>query len=132
MWIGNYICRLLTVVSLSGSKVEEQDGKELKQSTSKAGTKRKKDVGGDQKSKVAKADGDVSKIRGASVRKNNDAEDQNPKSSDLECKLEVQTKKLWALKDELKQHVTTAELREMLEANGQDPTGSEFDLREQW
>lgn len=53
-------------------------------------------------------------------------------SSDLESKLEAQTKELWALKDELKRHVTTAELREMLEANGQDSTGSELDLRDRW
>lgn len=58
----------------------------------------------------------------------NEAED----SSDLESKLEAQTKELWALKDELKRHVTTAELREMLEANGQDSTGSELDLRDRW
>ncbi|KAF3436180.1 hypothetical protein FNV43_RR23272 [Rhamnella rubrinervis] len=108
----------------SGSKVKEQDDNELKQSTSKAGAKRKKDVGGDQKSKVAKADGDVSKSRGA--RNNNGAEE----SSDLESKLEAQTKALWALKDELKKNVTTAELRQILEANGQDSTGSELDLRD--
>ncbi|XP_048337120.1 poly [ADP-ribose] polymerase 1 isoform X1 [Ziziphus jujuba] len=127
------VCALVKKVpstQKSGSKVEEKDGKGLKQLTSKAGTKRKTDVGGDQKSKVAKGDQDVSKSRGASVRKNNDAEDRNPKSSDLESKLEAQTKELWALKDELKQHVTTAELREMLEANGQDSTGSELDLRD--
>ncbi|RWW73884.1 hypothetical protein BHE74_00018199 [Ensete ventricosum] len=32
--------------------------------------------------------------------------------------------------DQLKIHVVTAELREMLEANGQDSTGSEYDLRD--
>lgn len=51
---------------------------------------------------------------------------------DLENQLETQTKELWALKDDLKKHVTTAELREMLEANGLDSTGSELDLRERW
>lgn len=50
----------------------------------------------------------------------------------MDSKLEAQTKALWALKDELKKYVTTTELREMLEANGQDSTGSELDLRERW
>jgi poly [ADP-ribose] polymerase len=50
----------------------------------------------------------------------------------MESKLEAQTKELWALKDDLKKHVTTVELRKMLEANAQDSTGSELDLRERW
>ncbi|KAK8711637.1 hypothetical protein V6N13_146912 [Hibiscus sabdariffa] len=58
--------------------------------------------------------------------------EKKPKDSDLETKLEAQIKELWAFKDELKKHVTTAELREMLEANGQDATGSELDLRDRW
>uniref|UniRef100_A0A2P2KV22 Poly ADP-ribose polymerase 1 isoform X1 n=1 Tax=Rhizophora mucronata TaxID=61149 RepID=A0A2P2KV22_RHIMU len=52
--------------------------------------------------------------------------------SDMERKLESQSKELWDLKDNLKRHVTTAELREMLEANDQDSTGSELDLRDRW
>ncbi|XP_017616081.2 poly [ADP-ribose] polymerase 1 [Gossypium arboreum] len=100
------------------------------QSTSTAGAKRKKDVGDDQKSKITKLEGEVS-APGAGCTKNaNDLADKKPKDSDLETKLEAQTKELWALKDELKKHVTTAELREMLEANGQDATGSELDLRD--
>ncbi|TYI55471.1 hypothetical protein E1A91_D11G144400v1 [Gossypium mustelinum] len=100
------------------------------QSTSTAGAKRKKDVGDDQKSKITKLEGEVS-ARGAGRTKNaNDLTDKKPKDSDLETKLEAQAKELWALKDELKKHVTTAELREMLEANGQDATGSELDLRD--
>lgn len=122
------LCSLSYVVSLPGTKVEEQDDNELKQPTSKAGAKRKKDAGGVQKSKVAKADGDVSKSRDASARNNSGSEE----SSDLESKLESQSKALWALKDELKKHVTTAELRQILEANGQDSTGSELDLRDRW
>lgn len=70
----------------------------------------------------------MSKGRGPSARNNNGAEE----SSDLESKLEAQSKALWALKDELKKYVTTAELREILEANGQDSTGSELDLRDRW
>ncbi|KMZ65271.1 Poly [ADP-ribose] polymerase 1 [Zostera marina] len=49
---------------------------------------------------------------------------------DLEKMLEEQTKILWAIKDELKKNVTVRELREMLDVNGQDSGGSEYDLRE--
>ncbi|ONH93347.1 hypothetical protein PRUPE_8G227600 [Prunus persica] len=104
-----------------GKKTEEQEDKEfLQQSTSNTVTKRRKDSGRDQKSKVARSEGDVSTNRDVSVRD----------ATDLESKLEAQSKELWALKDDLKKHVTTAELREMLEANVQDSTGSELDLRE--
>jgi hypothetical protein len=124
---------LLTVLFLSGTKVEIQENKELlQQSTSKAGVKRKKEDGGDQKPKVAKAIGDMSASRAACMENVADSRDEHSKASDLESKLETQTKELWALKDDLKKHVTTAELREMLEANGQDSAGSELDLRERW
>ncbi|PON62587.1 Poly [ADP-ribose] polymerase [Parasponia andersonii] len=112
----------------SGKQVEVQED-ELKQSSSKAGSKRRTDVGGKQESKVARAAGDVSTSRRQPV-KNTDSAEQSSEASDLEIKLESQTKELWALKDDLKKHVTTAELREMLEANGQDSTGSELDLRD--
>ena len=46
--------------------------------------------------------------------------------------VKTQSKELWDLKDDLKKHVTTTELREMLEANGQDSSGSEIDLRDRW
>lgn len=100
--------------------------KEAKQTTSKAG-KRKKDTTEDQECKVTKAVGDVSESRSM---KNAivSADPQNP--SDLVSKLEAQTKGLWKLKDDLKKHVTNAELREMLECNDQDTTGSELDLRD--
>ncbi|KAL4353464.1 hypothetical protein GQ457_06G028910 [Hibiscus cannabinus] len=77
-----------------GTEVPEE---KHSQSTSTAGSKRKKDVDDDKKSKVTKLEGEL--------------------------------KELWAFTDELKKHVTTAELREMLEANGQDATGSELNLR---
>ncbi|EPS63698.1 hypothetical protein M569_11084 [Genlisea aurea] len=48
----------------------------------------------------------------------------------LESEMEKQTKALWDLKDDLKKSVSTSELREMLEGNGQDSRGSELDLRE--
>ncbi|KAK9945142.1 hypothetical protein M0R45_010672 [Rubus argutus] len=100
------------VVILSGKKVEVQEHK--------AGTKRRKDGDADQKSKVSKSEGDVSTSRDVSASN----------ATDMESKLEVQTKELWALKDDLKKHVTTLELRKMLETNAQDSTGSELDLRE--
>ncbi|XP_022758375.1 poly [ADP-ribose] polymerase 1-like isoform X2 [Durio zibethinus] len=99
-------------------------------STSTAGTKRKKDVGDDQNLKVTKLEGDVPTSRAGCTKNTNDLLDKNPNDSDLESKMEAQTKELWALKDELKKHVTTGELREMLEANGQDGAGSELDLRD--
>lgn len=113
----------------NGTKAVVQENKEMpaQQSTSKAGTKRK-NVGGVESSKVGKFEGDVSTSRAASVASSNNLPDEH--ASDLESKLEAQTKELWALKDDLKKHVTTAELREMLEANGQDSTGSELDLRD--
>ncbi|KAL5796559.1 hypothetical protein ACOSQ2_001379 [Xanthoceras sorbifolium] len=112
----------------SGSKAEVQVDKEMpKHFSSKAGSKRR-NVGGDKMSKVVKAEGDVSVSRAASASNSSNLADEH--TSDRESKLEAQTKELWALKDDLKQHVTTSELREMLEANGQDSTGSELDLRD--
>ncbi|XP_021898314.1 poly [ADP-ribose] polymerase 1 [Carica papaya] len=113
----------------SGTETEIEGGKELDQLTSKAGTKRRRDNNGDQKSKILKAEHGVSTSRAGSKGIVSSAEEQ-PKVSDLESKLEFQAKELWALKDLLKEHVTTAELREMLEINGQDSTGSELDLRD--
>ncbi|TXG63792.1 hypothetical protein EZV62_010786 [Acer yangbiense] len=112
----------------SGIKAEVQEDKEMsKQSTSKAGSKRK-NVKDEQRSKVAKAEGDVSTSWAASASNSTNLADEH--TSDTETKLEAQTKELWALKDDLKKHVTTPELREMLEANGQDSTGSELGLRD--
>ncbi|KAL6210669.1 hypothetical protein ACLB2K_015901 [Fragaria x ananassa] len=105
-----------------GKKVEAQESKEIPpRSTSKSGTKRRKDGDGDdQKSKVSKSEGDVSTSRDVSVSN----------ATEVEIKMEAQTKELWALKDDLKKHVTTVELRKMLEANAQSSTGSELDLRD--
>lgn len=88
------------------------------------GKKRGKDVDSERQSKVAKAKGDVS-VGSAMLVKSGEA-------CDLEKKMETQSKELWDLKDDLKKHVTTTELREMLEANGQDSSGSEIDLRDRW
>lgn len=54
------------------------------------------------------------------------------KIAELESKLEKQSKDLWEIKDKLRAHVSTAEMRDMLTANEQDATGSEYDLRERW
>ncbi|XP_038887409.1 poly [ADP-ribose] polymerase 1-like isoform X2 [Benincasa hispida] len=100
--------------------------KNEKQTTSKAG-KRKKGTAEDQNSKVTRAVGDVSvsrSMKSAIVS----ADPQN--SSDLVSKLEAQSKGLRKLKDDLIKHVTAVELREMLESNDQDSTGSELDLRD--
>lgn len=126
-----HCCYLLTACLSggSGTNIEMEEGKESTQKhTSKGGIKRGKDADSEQKSKVAKAKGDVSVGSTASVKNYNEPGE----SRDLENILEIQSKELWALKDDLKKHVTTAELREMLEANGQDSTGSELDLRDRW
>lgn len=100
----------------NGNKIEEDDKGLVQSATSGVGAKRKNDANIDPKAKVAK--------------KNNDFVDEQHKDSDQEHKLEAQTKALWALKDDLKKHVTTAEMRVMLDANNHDTTGSELDLRD--
>lgn len=88
--------------------------------------KRSNDVVG-YESKIAKIGENTS--AGAITRKGIAS---NSSTTDLEKKMEEQTKTLWAIKDELKKNVTVRELREMLDANGQDSGGSEYDLRERW
>ena len=97
------------MLDLSG-KEEVKKEKE----TVKGSSKRKAAVDHDEKSKIAKT------------------EDCEPEPSKWHSLLEAQTKELWALKDDLKKNVSTAELREMLEANNQDSSGSEIDLRDRW
>ncbi|OMO78424.1 hypothetical protein CCACVL1_14378 [Corchorus capsularis] len=198
-----------TVVLFSGKGTEVSDDNQPK-STSKAGTKRKMDVGNDQRSKVTKLDGNVPTDRAGSAKNIIDLTVEGnvltdragsakniidltvegnvlteragsakniidltvegnvptdragsakniidltvegnvptdwagsakyiidltvelPKDFDLESKLEAQTKELWNLKDDLKKHVTTGEMREMLKANHQVATGSELNLRD--
>ena len=77
-------------------------------------------------------EGNVPNSRARSTKNAIDFLDKKPKVSDLESKMEAQTKELWSLKDEMKKHVATAELHEMLEANGQDVAGSELDLHDRW
>nr|GLL30729.1 poly [ADP-ribose] polymerase 1 isoform X2 [Ipomoea trifida] len=100
-----------SLVKNSTVKVAKEEP--LQESTSTAGAKRKKSSNNDQKSKLAKTEPDIV-----------------TKSSELESQLKAQSKALWALKDDLKKHVSTAELREMLECNDYVSTGSELDLRD--
>lgn len=114
--------------STSGGIKPEHDEKEgLQQSTTKGGAKRKRALESDEKPKFAKAGGDSSSSKTSSSKNTKDLEDEQ---SVLENQLEMQSKTMWALKDDLKKHVTTSELREMLEVNEQDSRGSELDLRE--
>ncbi|KAI4364087.1 hypothetical protein MLD38_020224 [Melastoma candidum] len=101
-----------------GDSTEDQDEEVL--STSRAGVKRKKDVINNQKSKLVRCEGN-----GAGKTTVEDG-----KMLQREAEMEAQSKELWALKDDLKKHVSTAEMREMLEANGQESAGSELDLRD--
>lgn len=103
------------VKTVSATKKGKDEVKEEKESV-KGGAKRKGAVDRDQKLKMAKTEDD---------NKNNELD-----PSKLQSLLEAQTKELWALKDDLKNHVSTAELREMLEANNQSTSGSEIDLRD--
>ncbi|KAG8389232.1 hypothetical protein BUALT_Bualt02G0207400 [Buddleja alternifolia] len=110
-----------------GHKVEREP---LDEPTSKGGAKRKKAPENNQKSKIAKAGGNASSSKNMSESNTIKLEDVNSNASVLESQLEMQSRALWALKDDLKKHVTTSELREMLEGNDQDSRGSELDLRE--
>nr|GMC75529.1 poly [ADP-ribose] polymerase 1 isoform X1 [Ipomoea batatas] len=103
------VCSLVKNSTVKAVAKEEP----LQESTSTAGAKRKKSSNNDQKSKLAKTEPDIV-----------------TKSSELESQLKAQSKALWALKDDLKKHVSTAELREMLECNDYVSTGSELDLRD--
>ncbi|KAM0949661.1 putative NAD(+) ADP-ribosyltransferase transcription regulator SAP family [Dioscorea sansibarensis] len=98
------------------------EDKPLQGATSK-GIKRKNTEDIELKSKVSKHDVEQPKIGSSSTTHNSNV-------SDLDTKLEEQTKALWNIKDELKKHVSVSELREMLEENGQYSSGSEFDLRD--
>ncbi|GAV61586.1 BRCT domain-containing protein/PARP domain-containing protein/zf-PARP domain-containing protein/PARP_reg domain-containing protein/WGR domain-containing protein/PADR1 domain-containing protein [Cephalotus follicularis] len=117
------------VPSTDKSVLGPEDRELMQQSTSKAGTKRRKVNSGDQKLKVAKVEGDVVTSRVASA-KDTKSLVQRQEVSECEIKLEAQTKELWALKDDLKKYVTAAELRQMLVKNNQDSAGSELNLRD--
>lgn len=104
------------------------DTKPIQQSTSKGNAKRKSAISSDQKSKVAKSEGESLH---KTPEKNADAlGNDRPQASNLDRQLETQSKELWSLKDDLRKHVTASELREMLEINKQNSKGSELDLRD--
>ncbi|KAL1190688.1 Poly [ADP-ribose] polymerase 1 [Cardamine amara subsp. amara] len=100
--------------ALPAAKIETS---EARQTSSKAGTKRRNDSDDNEKSKLVKTSFDMSTSRAL-----------QPCSEERE--MEAQTKELWDLKDDLKKYVSTAELREMLEINEQSTRGSELDLRD--
>ncbi|XP_020247159.1 poly [ADP-ribose] polymerase 1 isoform X2 [Asparagus officinalis] len=106
----------------SSTTKREDTGKEEKAAASEQtkGAKRKTDGNDEQKTKVSKSNEDV--LAGGSS--------SSGKAVDLESKLKEQTNALWEIKDGLKKNVTTAMLRQMLEANDQDSGGSDNDLRE--
>ncbi|KAL8262051.1 hypothetical protein R6Q59_026100 [Mikania micrantha] len=110
-------------VSTTSKAINEAEEKRTLKGTSK----RKGSVDLDQKSKVAKTEGNHST---AKTSKQNNSEDPERDPSKLKSLLEAQTKEIWALKDDLKNHVSTLELKKMLEANNQDSSGSELDLRD--
>ncbi|KNA14275.1 hypothetical protein SOVF_108920 isoform A [Spinacia oleracea] len=100
-------------------------GKSLKEPKAKDGAKRKTAGGSDQNVKIAKTDADMMLRKCGSSTNTLDKGEPG-----LESKLEAQSKALWDLKDDMKKHVSNAELRQMLEANDQSSSGSELDLRD--
>uniref|UniRef100_A0A803LFE6 Poly [ADP-ribose] polymerase n=1 Tax=Chenopodium quinoa TaxID=63459 RepID=A0A803LFE6_CHEQI len=99
--------------------------KSLKDSKTRDGAKRKNAGGSDQDAKIVKTDADMMIRKCGSLTKALDSGD-----AALESRLEAQTRALWDLKDDLKKHVSTVELRQMLQANEQSTSGSELDLRD--
>ncbi|KAG8099933.1 hypothetical protein GUJ93_ZPchr0013g36640 [Zizania palustris] len=105
----------------------KKDAPNTEQTTSK-GSKRKNSDNDIHDCKAPKLDERI--LKGAAQNKGKAVVscDSNASSTDLEKKLKEQSDTLWKLKDELKKHVSTAELRDMLEANGQDTSGPERHL----
>ncbi|CAA6662611.1 unnamed protein product [Spirodela intermedia] len=98
-------------------------GKGGLQQVASEGTKRRRAVNDDNESKISKTEERIAP-RGAASRSRAGALEQlESSSSNFESRLEQQSNALWAIKDELKRHVSSAELREMLEANEQDSAG---------
>ncbi|KAL6871445.1 hypothetical protein ACP4OV_014274 [Aristida adscensionis] len=94
------------------------------------GSKRKKGEANMHECKAPKLDGSISESTARNKGKLVDPGDSDINSADLQQKLKEQSDTLWKLKDELKKHVPTAELRDMLEANEQDASGPERHLLE--
>lgn len=107
----------------AGNNGSKNNGEPLKESKARGHAKRKNADDNEQHPKIAKTDPDMP-IKKCTF------EEKGIENANLESKLETQTKALWALKDDLKKYVSTAELRQMLEANDQGTSGSELDLRD--
>uniref|UniRef100_M8BAB1 Poly (ADP-ribose) polymerase 1 n=1 Tax=Aegilops tauschii TaxID=37682 RepID=M8BAB1_AEGTA len=107
-------------------------GAASKQETTSKGSKRKIGDIDMRNSKAPNLDGSTSEGAARSKGKLVVPCEPNSSSADLHQKLKEQSDTLWKLKDELKKHVSTAELRDMLEVNEQDPSGPERDLLERW
>ncbi|XP_048549512.1 poly [ADP-ribose] polymerase 1 [Triticum urartu] len=105
-------------------------GAASKQETTSKGSKRKIGDIDVRNSKAPNLDGSTSEGAARSKGKLVVPCEPNSSSADLHQKLKEQSDTLWKLKDELKKHVSTAELRDMLEVNEQDPSGPERDLLE--
>ncbi|KAK9704903.1 hypothetical protein RND81_07G018900 [Saponaria officinalis] len=105
-------------------------GESIKEPKAKGGTKRELSAGSesrDQHVKMLKTDTDMIMRKCSAQTSTNGS---GVVEVGLDKKLEAQTKALWDLKDELKKYVSTAELRQMLEINGQSTSGSELLLRD--
>lgn len=126
------VCALTKKKSSTAKNVSvaETDKKELPQQSTSKGNKRKKDSVDEQKKKVPKTEGNIGASKVSTSQNECESKNHNMHATALDKLLEEQTKALWAIKDNLKKHVTTADMREMLEANGQDSTGSESELRD--
>eukprot|EP01018_Ginkgo_biloba_P034176 Gb_33067 [translate_table: standard] len=126
-------------------KDSKKEGGELREKTAQSsktlqGSKRKNEANHEGKGKKRKTDKneallDENQNKGPSAHKSrkldgNLGEESAAETAELEKQLEKQSKEMWAIKDSLHKHVKVRELREMLEANGQDSSGSEYDLRE--
>ncbi|KAL7113065.1 hypothetical protein ACP275_04G040200 [Erythranthe tilingii] len=115
---------VLAFVNKNPQTANEEKELLVESSANKGGAKRKRAVENDQKLKVSKAA--VNACSNSSSVKSKNLVDEKSEASVLE----MQTKDLWTVKDDLKKYVVTSELRAMLEANEQDSKGSESDLRE--
>lgn len=111
---------VLSMVKKASTTKKGKDEVKEEKETVKGGSKRKATVDRDQKSKIAKTEDDP--LTPKTSKTSNNSGDHSL--------LEAQTKELWALKDDLKKNVTTSEMREMLEANDQDSSGPEHELRD--
>jgi hypothetical protein len=120
-----HVCMSLVTINFSYGvfldiKDMGKEDRELPQSASKTGTKRRKDLDGDQNLKVAKAELDVITSRAAFASAKN--------TNDWEPKLMAQSKDSWSLAEECKRYVVIPVLCGVLEAT----IRTDFDLLGRW